>query len=133
MFPKLWQYQKSVVNVKETNMRTQTRREHWFSIKLMMLTMLLCILGLTNSAKCQTSAYTGTITGIVTDPSGAIIPGAEVTAIDSATALKTATHTNQDGAFSVPNIAAGTYTVRIKAPGFETFVKTEVLLDPNGV
>jgi hypothetical protein len=113
----------------------QTQRKMHVLVKLpaCLAALLLCMLVLLDSGQCQTAAYNGTITGIVADAAGAVIPGAEVTAINTATGLQTGTKTNEVGAFTIPNIAAGTYTVRIVATGFRALEKTGILLDPNGV
>jgi Carboxypeptidase regulatory-like domain len=61
-----------------------------------------------------------------------VIPGANAIAINASTQVRTATVTNQDGAFTIPNLLAGTYTVRVETAGFQAFEKSNVLLDPNG-
>ncbi len=81
----------------------------------------------------QTAAYTGTITGIVTDTQGAIVSNADVTATAIATNVPTSTKSNQSGVYSIPNLPVGTYSVEVKAPSFKSFVKVGVLIDPNGI
>jgi len=63
---------------------------------------------------------TGTIRGTITDATGAIVPGAAVTAIDTATGVKTAATTNQAGEYSIRFLQIGNYKLTIEAPGFET-------------
>lgn len=71
---------------------------------------------------CASSALgqtvTGAITGQVTDPSGAVIVGANVTAENTATAVKTPTQTNGSGVYTLRFLPIGTYTVTIEAKGF---------------
>ncbi len=78
------------------------------------LAALLCL----SSALAQT--VTGSITGQVTDPSGAVISGASVTAENTATSVKTPTQTNASGIYTIRFLPIGTYTVTVEAKGFVT-------------
>jgi len=71
-------------------------------------------------------AYYGSIVGNVTDANGAAVPGAKVTATAVGTDVKSSTVTSGLGAYTLAQLALGTYKVQITAPGF----KEEVL---NGV
>src|SRR5262245_37916432 len=61
----------------------------------------------------------GTITGTVTDNTGAVVPGATVTATNLATNAVTAAVTTSDGVYSVLALQAGNYKVRIEKQGFK--------------
>ena len=63
---------------------------------------------------------TGSITGTVSDSSGAAIPDAVVTLTNTGTALIHTVETNTSGVFSFPNLPIGTYTMQISKAGFET-------------
>lgn len=63
---------------------------------------------------------TGSITGQVTDPSGAVIPGARVTADNTATSVKTVAETNGSGAYTIRFLPSGSYTLTVGAKGFVT-------------
>ncbi len=65
---------------------------------------------------------TGTVTGTVTDSSGAAVPGATVTLIDAATGSARTTTTNDTGAFAFPYVNPGTYSVKVSKQGFKTIV-----------
>lgn len=71
----------------------------------------------------------GTITGTVTDPSGAAVPNAEVTATNSATGVTRRVVTNSSGNYSVPLLPTGRYEVAVRAAGFKRFVTTGVVVD----
>ncbi len=60
----------------------------------------------------------GTISGTVTDPSGAVIQGAEVAVRNTATGILRSLITNDSGFFSAPNLAPGPYQIRISSSGF---------------
>lgn len=68
---------------------------------------------------------TGSLTGQVYDSLGAIVVGATVTAIDSASKEKSAI-TNSSGAYTINGLAPGKYTVRVTAPKFSLYENTEV-------
>jgi hypothetical protein len=63
---------------------------------------------------------TGTVRGTITDPTGAVLAGASVTATDMATNVKTSTVTNQDGAYNIQFLPIGQYTITVADAGFET-------------
>ena len=73
---------------------------------------------LLSSASGQT--VTGSITGMVTDPSNAVVPGAKVVAENVATGVKTSAQTNSDGVYTLRFLPIGTYTVTMSAKGFAT-------------
>ncbi len=72
---------------------------------------------------------TGTIQGTVTDPSGAVVIGASVSAINVATGVETARKTSDAGVFVLPLLPAGEYTVTVKATGFQTLTQPHVIVD----
>jgi len=63
---------------------------------------------------------TGAVTGVVTDPSGAVVSGAKVTAENTATSVKTTAKTNEAGVYTIRFLPIGSYTVTIEATGFAT-------------
>ena len=76
---------------------------------------ILCVFAAV-AAKAQVP--TGTINGAVTDPGGAVVTGASVTATNQTTTVARTTVTNSDGLYILPDLPAGPYTVTIKASGF---------------
>lgn len=74
------------------------------------------------AAIAQTGGEAG-IQGTVTDPTGAAIPHATVTATENATGNKSTRETTGDGLFTISPILPGTYTVSVKAPGFQEYVQ----------
>ena len=71
---------------------------------------------------------TATLTGTVTDPTGAVVVGAQVTVTNVATNIETVTETNSEGIYRVPFLRPGTYRVTISAAGFKRFVRDNVTL-----
>ena len=62
--------------------------------------------------------YRGAINGTVTDPSGAVVPGAAVKATNKATGIDHATVSTSDGQFAFQDLPVGTYSVIVTAAGF---------------
>src|SRR5690242_10868525 len=75
----------------------------------------------------------GTLRGTVVDSSGAVIPGADVTASNQETGVQQTTKTTSSGAYVFPNLQVGTYTVRVVAKGFIEFERKDVQVLPNQV
>ncbi|MGC1594356.1 MAG: carboxypeptidase-like regulatory domain-containing protein, partial [Candidatus Acidiferrales bacterium] len=71
---------------------------------------------------------TASINGTVTDPSGAVIPGASVSATNEATNLIRETATAGDGTYSVVSLAPGIYNITIAKPGLKTLKFAAVTL-----
>jgi carboxypeptidase family protein len=81
-------------------------------------------------AAAPASAQTtyATITGTVTDGSGAVIEGATIVATNVETTVATTTTTNREGVYTVPQLREGPYMLSIKAPGLREFIETNLLL-----
>ena len=68
-----------------------------------------------------------TLSGTVADPSGAIVPGAEVDLVDPSGSVAVTNHSDPDGSFKVVAPHAGSFTLVVSEPGFET-VRTPVVI-----
>ncbi len=64
----------------------------------------------------------GAISGMVTDPNGAIIPGAVVTATNGSSGVSSSADASDDGRYVIGNLSAGTYIVKASAPSFKNSV-----------
>jgi iron complex outermembrane receptor protein len=71
---------------------------------------------------------TGRITGVVTDPSGAVVPSVQITVREAGNGLTKVTSTDQAGAWAAPALPAGRYVVLASAPGFANAQRTGVFL-----
>jgi hypothetical protein len=85
-----------------------------------MLGLLLVFAMLLGVSPLVAQTITATVRGTVTDPAGAVVAGASVTARNVDTGVKTSTVTNQDGAYNIQFLPIGTYTVSATGAGFET-------------
>src|SRR5262249_25883544 len=70
----------------------------------------------------------GTLNGTVADPAGAMVPGATVVATNNATSVESRTTTTSSGDYTLPYLPAGTYTIRVQAPGFRPATAENVIL-----
>lgn len=86
------------------------------------------ILLLSFSAIAAAQVSTGTITGRVTDPSGAPVPGVLVTITEQNTNVSVKTKTASNGNYSVPLLKPGVYSVTVEANGFQRAERTNLAL-----
>ncbi len=91
----------------------------------MLVTRLVVFLLLCSVAAVAQSER-GNIAGIVTDPSGAAIAGAELSVVNRDTNAIAKAVSTSTGEYNVPNLSPGNYRVEIVAPGFKRFVQKNV-------
>jgi hypothetical protein len=98
---------------------------HFFLVlfTLTLLALALCAIPL------SAQTFRGTILGTVSDPQGAVVPGAKVTVHNIDTGLERKTETSADGTYSIPELPVGTYTVTVTQSGFQTAVTSNVAVD----
>ncbi len=87
-------------------------------IKTLLLMAIALFLVCSVASEAQT--ITGSVNGTVTDPSGAVIPNATVTATNVDTGVATPTTTNNDGIYNIRFLQIGNYKVTVEASGFAT-------------
>jgi len=83
-------------------------------------------LALCGVAPCQ--EFRGTISGVVTDPTGATIPGAKVLATEVRTGTKSPTVADSAGQYAIPFLAPGDYQISATMPGFKEFIRKDIHL-----
>ncbi len=84
------------------------------------LTTLLLTLGLGGTVASAQNTSSGTVTGTVTDPSGALVPGATITLVDPTTKKTITTTTSKAGTFLVQDVQPAAYNVTASKAGFAT-------------
>src|SRR5437870_13604855 len=72
---------------------------------------------------------TGRILGNISDPSGALIPGASITITDVERGTSRSLVTDEAGAYNAPSLPPGTYRIRAELQGFKTVERTNVVLE----
>ena len=77
---------------------------------------------------CAQSISTAQLNGVVKDPTGAVIPGAQVTATDSTKGFSRSDVTDAQGGYQLLQLPPGTYTISVKVQGFDEQVQRNVIL-----
>ena len=77
----------------------------------------------------STQSPNGTITGLVLDPSGSAIVGAEVLVANDGTGIRNTTITNNDGLYTIQNLPPGPYRIQVSKVGFKTIIKPDIALN----
>ncbi len=92
-----------------------------------------CLVACSTAVSAWAQQVTATITGRVTDPTGAAITGAKITATSVERGIAYPTSTNADGYYNLPNLPVGTYNIRVETTGFQTATQSNVTLQLNQV
>lgn len=103
----------------------KSRQSAWGALVAALAVLLLA------TAPNRAQEVSASITGVITDSSGAVVLGAKVSAkdVDRGTAYETTT--NQSGVYLFPRIMPGKYEVRIEAKGFKTVLRQDIVLEVN--
>lgn len=104
----------------------QFRRSITFAAQL----LLFCAF-LASGVQAQAQTIYGSIRGEVTDPSGAVVPGAKVTVVEVATAVAYKTVTNQTGSYRISFLQPGEYVVQILKGGYQEYKTSPIHLVLN--
>ena len=90
-------------------------------MKAMRLTLIVCGLALTlASAHAAAQGFQGAVRGFVKD-GGGVVPGAEVVLLNEATTVARSTTSNEAGEYNFPNLAPGTYTLKVSLQGYKGY------------
>jgi hypothetical protein len=100
-----------------------SNRSRRFAIQLSCIFLLL--------AGAAWGDVTGGISGTVKDPSGRVIPNADVIARELGSGISHETRTNTGGYFTLPVLPVGRYQLDVKAAGFETYERKDIVLDTD--
>lgn len=92
------------------------------------LTMLCLFLATFLGNAAWSQEFRGTISGTITDPSGAMVPGATVVVRESQTGTVSQTKSDNDGQYVLPFLMPGTYSISVTMSGFEKTVRNNITL-----
>ncbi|MDR3793718.1 MAG: carboxypeptidase-like regulatory domain-containing protein [Terracidiphilus sp.] len=109
-----------------------TRTFHSWNVPALVLLVLMGLALCCTNALAQSGA--GSIQGTVTDPTGAVIPGATIHVVNQATNISTDAKSSNVGFYQVPALFAANYTITVTAPNMKTFKTTlQLLVDQRAV
>src|SRR5438132_1310289 len=97
---------------------SRNERKDLMKTRLLLSVTLACLVTALCVSPALAQTVTGSITGVVTDPSGAVVVGASVIAENAATGVKTRAQANGAGAYTIRFLPIGTYTLSVDAKGF---------------
>ncbi|MDE3105581.1 MAG: TonB-dependent receptor [Acidobacteriota bacterium] len=101
-----------------------------YGLRWALLTALVAAFGLLLPASASAQGL-GRISGVVADGTGAVIPGATVTATQTQTGVKTTVQSNESGAYVFPSLAPALYNLEVSAQGFARYVQQGILLQAD--
>jgi len=105
---------------------TGHRRSDWLQLTFVVIAILAIFVLAVGAPQLSAQVRRGSLSGTVVDPTGAVIPGAQIALKNEATQVAVTTVANGSGFFNIPSIEPGSYTVTITAQGFAGFEVTGV-------
>lgn len=112
-------------------LRNAFRNTNWLMrLKLPLLETVLALL-IFSGHMLSAQLTTGAISGTVFDPTGAMVPGAKVTATNESTRFFRSVQSNADGTYRLEFLPIGDYEVTVVSAGFKTFAEQKITLNLN--
>src|ERR1044072_6647087 len=93
------------------------------------LTILLVASSAVSFTVFGQTSNTGTVTGVVKDEKGGLVPGASVKIINTGTNSERTATTSSDGVYEITQLVPGTYRLEVEAQGFSKFVQEPVVIN----
>src|SRR5215469_4554271 len=100
-----------------------------FNVRLTLLFVAICLFTLVAPILAQSDS--SSISGTVTDSSGALLPNAKITAHNKATLADRSVTSNDSGNYTLTNLPSGDYSIRAEMAGFQTTTLDDVQIDPS--
>ena len=98
------------------------------SIRTLMAATLMCAAMLLCLAPSASAQATGAIAGVITDDTGAVMPGVTVEVLNTSTGQTRSAVSGADGFYSVPQVQPGTYAVTATLTGFKPVVRPSIVV-----
>jgi hypothetical protein len=113
-----------------TRIQTVAHGSSWLSSVILALGVIACILANSNLINAQTTGL-ATISGTVTDSSGAVVPQAKLTITNMATNVSRESQTNGTGYYEVGALIPGTYKILVTLRGFQDLLQEGITLEAD--
>jgi carboxypeptidase family protein len=97
---------------------------HWLLPSLLLVG--LCMFA---SSLAWGQVTSGSVTGVVTDPTGAVVPGAKIALTDTNKGYNYLTTADATGRYLITNLLPSTYKISVDAPGFKGFIQSGIVVD----
>jgi hypothetical protein len=107
----------------------ENKGSSWAAAAIGPLTILFLLVLLLLAPGADAQLYTGSVTGVVTDPSGATVPGAKVTLVDQDKGFAFTATTDSTGRYLLRSIPPGTYRISVEAANFQSQRQEGIRLD----
>ena len=107
---------------------TETQSKEVLRMKIILRLVAVLFAGALCGLPAAAQTTSGTISGRVTDATGAIVPGASVQLVEQQTNVSQAATASADGSFVFPVVEPGTYSITVEANGFKKLVKRDLVL-----
>jgi hypothetical protein len=101
-------------------------KSHNYRVRLFLFSLMLSLFTVATTLAQQ---ITATLSGIVTDASGSVVPNAHVVATNAGTNASLTADSNAAGEYRINLLPVGTYTLKVSALGFKAFVQDGIVLD----
>jgi hypothetical protein len=108
-------------------------KNRFLRIDFLEASALFLLLLILSATMAQAQVLYGTISGNVTDSSGAVVPGASVTALNTGTSYSRTVATNSEGIYLIQDLQPGTYKITVTAAGFGPYEVANVPVNPNQI
>ena len=122
----------SVARIVRMNRRGVSMKPHT-AVSFGVALALLLLITLVTPQPSHGQQVMASITGNVADPSGAAVPEAKVTVVDTERGTTFTTTTSSDGIYDLPQVPIGTYDIKVERPGFQAAKESNITLVLNQV
>jgi len=92
---------------------------------------LILVLAAVSVGSLFGQAGRGTLRGTILDPSGAVVAGARVSAVNEATGVRSLSTTTTVGSYNIPDLLPGTYIVEVEQQGFKKLLRQNVRVNAS--
>jgi len=98
-----------------------------------LVTLVFLLIAVVAMGPAWGQQVTASFTGQITDPTGASVVGAKVTATDTERGTEYTATTNAEGYYRIQQVSVGTYSIKVEASGFQSMTQSNIVLQMNQI